>query len=62
MTPEEFKALVAEMREAQRSYFRERTPQCLSKSRELERVVDRVLRDELIDKTFGPDLFAGQEP
>lgn len=39
--------LVREMREAQRSYFTERSPQWLSKAKELERRVDRAVADVL---------------
>lgn len=40
-----FAALVQEMREAQNRYFRERTPEALSRSKQLERMVDAEARE-----------------
>lgn len=46
MTHDEFKALVAEMRHAQREYFRTRTSTALEDSKRLERQVDEALKDD----------------
>lgn len=43
MTARDFFNLVREMREAQRSYFLTRSTDLLSKSKELEREVDREI-------------------
>ena len=40
-----FETLVAEMRDAQRDYFRRRSPEALERSKTLERRVDAALRD-----------------
>lgn len=45
--------LVAKMREAQRAYFRTRSPADLERSKSLEKRVDIALRDYL----SGPSLF-----
>lgn len=50
----ELAELVRQMRDAQRTYFRERSPQALSVSKELERCVDRAV-DDVLDKQ--PKLF-----
>jgi hypothetical protein len=42
MTAKEILALVADMREAQREFFKTRDPEWLGKSKRLERKVDRV--------------------
>lgn len=45
MTPKEFFTLVVEMRNAQKTYFRKRSPYYLQKSKELEGKVDaEILR------------------
>jgi hypothetical protein len=54
---EEFVRLVATMREAQRRYFRTRSPTDLEYSRGLERKVDAAIR-EIVD---GPSLFDQRE-
>lgn len=50
----ELAELVRQMREAQRLYFRERSPQALSVAKELERRVDRAV-DEVLNEQ--PKLF-----
>lgn len=45
MKLDEFVALVKQMRESQRAYFKERSPQWLSQARELERRVDKAIAD-----------------
>ncbi len=45
MKAEDFRALVEQMRQAQRSYFKDKSPQWLSLSKELERRVDAAIRD-----------------
>lgn len=50
----ELATLVRQMRDAQRTYFRERSPQALNASKELERRVDRAVAD-VLDKQ--PKLF-----
>lgn len=47
MKVHELAELVRQMRDAQKSYFRERSPQWLSQSKELERRVDRAVSDVL---------------
>lgn len=54
MTHAEFLALVAAMREAQKDYFRRRAPADLERSKNLEREVDRALRELKDDQ---PKLF-----
>jgi arsenate reductase-like glutaredoxin family protein len=57
MTLDELAALVRQMRQAQNEYFRERSPQYLNLSKELERRVDRAVAD-ILDKQgtlFGKD-------
>ena len=49
----EFEQLVAEMRKAQKDFFRTRNYKILEKSKELEKQVDQYL-DEQVN---GPDLF-----
>lgn len=51
----ELATLVRQMRDAQRTYFRERSPQALNTSKELERRVDRAVADVLDkqQKLFG---------
>lgn len=44
MTPKEFFALVTEMRNAQKMYFRYRTPYYLQQSKALEKQVDNEIR------------------
>ncbi len=55
MKLDELALLVRQMRDAQRTYFRERSPQALSTSKELERRIDRVVAD-VLDKQ--PKLFS----
>ena len=43
MTPEEFIAAVANMRNAQKDYFRTRSQQTLERSKALEKAVDKML-------------------
>lgn len=50
---EDFKKLVAKMREAQKEYFRTREKTALKKSKELERQVDEELK-----RSYTADLFA----
>ena len=47
MTLDELARLVRQMRDAQRAYFRERSPQALSVSKELERRIDRAVANIL---------------
>ena len=47
MTATDLAELVRQMRTAQKTYFRERSPQCLSVSKELERRVDKAVSDVL---------------
>ena len=58
MKLDELAQLVLQMRNAQRTYFRERSPQALSVSKELERRIDRVVAD-VLDKQ--PKLFGQEE-
>jgi hypothetical protein len=53
MTALELARLVAEMRRAQRAYFRMRTPAALDRSKQLERELDRAV-EEIVR---GPYLF-----
>lgn len=46
-----------EMREAQKLYFRTRSPSALSKSRSLERRLDRLLEEYREQQTKQPVLF-----
>lgn len=46
MTYGEFKRLVADMRNAQREYFRTRSAAALDASKRLERKVDEALKDD----------------
>lgn len=43
MNVKELAQLVLQMRQAQRAYFRDRSPQLLSAAKEAERAVDRTL-------------------
>lgn len=52
-----FEILVAEMRKAQKDFFRKRDYAILEKAKELEKQVDQYL-DELEN---GPDLFKGSD-
>lgn len=56
MTARAFFSLVREMRETQRSYFLTRSKDLLSKSKELEREVDREIArvDKLLGETTHP--------
>lgn len=45
MKPEDFFALVGDMRKAQRDWFRSKRPTALDRAKELERQVDQVLKD-----------------
>lgn len=58
MTAREFFNLVREMRETQRSYFLTRSKDLLSKSKELEREVDREIArvDKLLGEKTNPGL------
>jgi len=47
MKIEEFAELVRQMRDAQKSYFKERSPQWLSTAKELERRVDSAVKNVL---------------
>lgn len=49
MNLEGYAALIRQMRQAQNDYFRERSPQLLSRAKELERRVDDVTA-EVLDK------------
>ena len=44
MKPKEFFDKVAEMRSAQKEYFRTRSPQALSESKRLEREIDAEIK------------------
>jgi len=50
----DFIELVRQMRQAQRAYFRDRSPAALARSKELERAVDRAIAAAL---TTQPKLF-----
>lgn len=52
----EFVALVRSMREAQRDYFKTRSGEALSRSKELERKVDAALRAAA--EAEKPNLFS----
>lgn len=54
MSIDDLAQLVRDMRQAQCTYFRDRSPQALSRSKELERRVDRAV-SEVLDKQ--PKLF-----
>lgn len=58
MTARDFFNLVREMREAQRSYFLTRSSDLLSKSKQLEREVDREIArvDRLLGEKQCPKL------
>lgn len=58
MNAREFFTLVREMRETQRSYFLTRSKDLLSKSKELEREVDREIAR--VDKPLGEKTTPGQ--
>lgn len=45
MTDQEFRELVAEMRHAQKEYFRVRSSAALDKSKTLEKRVDQAMQD-----------------
>lgn len=53
MSNDEFYDLVKEMRATQKEYFRTRDANVLNKSKELERAVDKTIRDREEDKTGG---------
>jgi hypothetical protein len=55
MSMETFVALVEQMRAAQRSYFKHRTSEWLTKSRALEKQVDAAVK--AIQQPPQPDLF-----
>ena len=63
MKIDELARLVRQMRDAQRTYFRERSPQSLSFAKELERRIDRAVSDVLDKqaKLFGVDSETGAE-
>ena len=57
MKPKEFFDKVVQMREAQKEYFRTRSPQALSESKRLEREIDAEIKrvnDKMIN---GSELF-----
>ena len=58
MTAREFFNLVREMREVQRSYFLTRSTDLLSRSKQLEKEVDREIArvDKLLDEKTNPGL------
>lgn len=58
MTAREFFNLVREMREVQRSYFLTRSTDLLSKSKQLEKEVDREIArvDKLLSEKTNPGL------
>lgn len=58
MTARDFFDLVREMREVQRSYFLTRSTDLLSKSKQLEKEVDREIArvDKLLSETNNPGL------
>lgn len=58
MTHDEFKALVAEMRHAQRRYFNARTFENLEEAKRLERLVDEALKDDRQKPLFGDEAKA----
>lgn len=51
---EEFRKLVADMRAAQKQYFRDRSPAILALAKVLEKRVDQAL-----DQAYQPGLFDG---
>ncbi len=53
-----FIALVKQMRDAQRAYFRDRTHTALQESKRLERAVDQWLKEHDADQ---PTLFTIEE-
>lgn len=57
MEARELAALVADMRNAQKEYFRTRSPAALDNSKSLERQVDKACKDVLAQ----PGLFDGQK-
>lgn len=58
MNPKEFFDLVSQMRQAQRDYFKTRTPQSLQESKRLERLVDSEI-DRVKKITTEPQLDFG---
>jgi hypothetical protein len=61
MTVVELARLVADCREAQREYFRDRTPNALGRSKKLERDVDEAVRTVLNGHGRQGELF-GEKP
>ena len=58
MTAGQFADIVAEMRTAQKSYFRTRSQKSLEKSKELEKIIDDVLsKREAMQKEKQLSLF-----
>ena len=53
MTSEDFRHLVAEMRHAQREYFRTRSPTSLEAAKRTERAVDEELKQDGQKRFFG---------
>lgn len=53
MSHDEFKQLVARMRQAQKDYFRIRSGDALLLSKKLEREVDAALQDDGQQELFG---------
>ena len=57
MKPKEFFDKVAEMRSAQKEYFRTRNPQALSESKRLEREIDAEIKRVNDIMINGSELF-----
>lgn len=53
----DFEQLVFDMRQAQKTYFRTRTPVALNESKRLERAVDQYL-ENIKPEDLTPDLFS----
>lgn len=58
MNAKQFFDKVAEMRKAQKEYFRTRTPLALNQSKQLEREIDKEIERVQL-KIQQPDLFNG---
>lgn len=57
MKPKEFFDKVVQMREAQKEYFRTRSPQALSESKRLEREIDAEIKRVNDIMNNGSELF-----
>ena len=57
MKPKEFFDKVVQMREAQKEYFRTRSPQALSESKRLEREIDAEIKRVNDIMINGSELF-----